>query len=293
MHFDALSLQFVAKRVRQAAPLLNMHISNNNHWGNPTMNTATTRRRFLTAACVLAVTAAAAPCAQALDWSFGRSEQVEGNGKVTRQTRAVSGFKGVALSLPGSVEVRTGGSEGLSVETDENLLPLIETVVEDGTLKIRAKKNTNIRTRNLKFVVQAHALDRLSLGGSGNIDADTLRGDRVHFDIGGSGSIKVGKVEGDSVSVNLGGSGNLKAIEGNARNLSVSIGGSGDVDLGHVRSDTARVSLAGSGDATLWVRNELSLSTAGSGDVNYYGDPRVSKSSVGSGTARRLGAAPN
>jgi hypothetical protein len=73
----------------------------------------------------------------------------------------------------------------------------------------------------------------------------------------------------------------------------VSIGGSGDVDLGHVRSDTARVSLAGSGDATLWVRNELSLSTAGSGDVNYYGDPRVSKSSVGSGTARRLGAAPN
>jgi hypothetical protein len=293
MHFDALSLQFVAKPVRRAASLLNMHISNNNHWGNPIMNNATTRRRLLAAACALAFTAAAAPHAQAWDWSFGRSEQVQGNGKLTRQTREVSGFKGVALSLPGNVEVRTGGSEGLSIETDENLLPLIETVVEDGTLKIRPKKNTNIRTRNLKVVVQARALERLSLGGSGNIDADALRGGQVSLAVGGSGTIKVGRIEGDSINVNVGGSGDVKALEGSARNLSVSIGGSGDVDLGHVRSDTAKVSLAGSGDATLWVRNQLSISTAGSGNVDYYGDPQVSKSSVGSGTARRLGAAPN
>jgi hypothetical protein len=257
-----------------------------------TKNTPPGRRRLLLGACALAC-AGVATYATAGFLDRGSSEPVRGNGSVRREARDVGSFSGVAMGLAGRVDVRRGEREGVTVEADDKLLPLIETVVENGTLEIRAKRGTSIRMRDLKIVVQARELDHLALGGSGSIDADRVNGARVHFDIGGSGSIKVGKVEGDSVSVNLGGSGNLKAIEGNARNLSVSIGGSGDVDLGHVRSDTARVSLAGSGDATLWVRNELSLSTAGSGDVNYYGDPRVSKSSVGSGTARRLGAAPN
>jgi hypothetical protein len=249
-------------------------------------------RRLLCAACALAFIAAA-PQVQAADWGFGKNEQVQGSGNIKRQAREVGHFSGVALALPGHVEVRSGAAaEGLSIETDDNLLPLIETVVEDGTLKIRGKKNTHPRTRNLKIVVQARELDRLAVAGSGDIDADAVRGKRVRLDIGGSGSIKVGKAEGESLSVNLGGSGDLKVEEGSAPTLSVSIGGSGDVDLARVRTDSASVTVGGSGDATLWVRNKLSLTVAGSGNVNYYGDPQVSRSVVGSGEARRLGTAP-
>jgi hypothetical protein len=226
------------------------------------------------------------------DWSWGSRETVQGNGNIKRQARQVTGFSGVALSLPGQVEIRSGGSEGLTIETDDNLLPLIETVVEDGTLKIRNKNKVNIQTRNLKIVVQARELDRLALAGSGSIDADRVSGARVKFDVGGSGSIKVRKAEGQSINVNLGGSGDLKVDEGSARSLSASIGGSGTVDMARVRLETASVTVAGSGDATLWVRDSLSMTVAGSGDVNYYGDPQVSKSVVGSGNARRLGAAP-
>jgi hypothetical protein len=233
------------------------------------------------------------PAALAGDWSWGSRETVQGNGNIKRQARQVAGFSGVALSLPGQVEIRSGGSEGLTIETDDNLLPLIETVVEDGTLKIRNKDKVNIKTRNLKIVVQARELDRLAMGGSGSIDADRVTGSRVRFDIGGSGSIKVRKAEGDSIDVNLGGSGDLKVAEGAARSLSASIGGSGTIDMARVRVDKANVTLAGSGDATLWIRNSLNLTVAGSGDVNYYGDPQVSKSVVGSGGAKRLGAAPN
>jgi hypothetical protein len=253
--------------------------------------------RRLLAACVLACAATAMTTAMtapavAADWSFGRSEQVQGNGNIKRQVREVGHFSGLALALPGQVEVRTGNVESVTIETDDNLLPLIETVVDDGTLKIRNKNKVNIRTRNLKIVVQTRGLDRLALGGSGSIDADRVQGSRVQFDVGGSGSIRVGKAEGESVSVSLGGSGDLKVNEGGARSLSATIGGSGTVDMARVRLDKASVTVAGSGDATLWVRDSLSLSVAGSGDVNYYGDPQVSKSVVGSGGARRLGAAP-
>lgn len=255
------------------------------------MNTTASRRRFLTAACALACVAAA-PHAGAADWSWGRGEQVTGNGNIKRQAREAAHFTGVALSLQGKVEIHSGGPEGVTIETDENLLPLIETVVEDGTLKIRARRGSNLRTRNMKFIVQARALDRLALGGSGDIEADVVRGPRVKFDIGGSGTIKVARIEGESVSVSMGGSGDLKAADGTVRSVSISIGGSGNVDLGHVRAESASVTVAGSGDATLWVRDNLSLTAAGSGDVAYYGDPQVSKSVVGSGGVRRLGPAP-
>jgi hypothetical protein len=249
-------------------------------------------RRYVIAACALACIAIA-PQAIAADWNWGKSEQVQGSGKIQHQARDVAHFDGVAMSLPGNVEIRSGSErEGLTIDADDNLLPLIETVVEDGTLKIRAKRNTNLRTRNLKVVVQARSVDRLVLGGSGNIDADVVRGGRVKFDVGGSGAIKVHRIEGESVNVALGGSGDLKVLDGTARSTSVSIGGSGTVDLAHVRTENANVTVAGSGNVTLWVRDSLGLTVAGSGDVSYYGDPQVSKSVVGSGNVRRLGAAP-
>jgi hypothetical protein len=270
-------------------------IIHNNKQGERTMTHTLSRRRLLAAcalACAATATVISATPALAGDWGFGRNEQVQGNGNIKRQAREVGHFTGVALALPGEVEVRTGNTESVTIETDDNLLPLIETVVDDGTLKIRNKKHVNIKTRNLKIVVQTRGVDRLALGGSGSIDADRVQGSRVQFDVGGSGAIKVGKAEGESVAINLGGSGDLKVGEGSARNLSATIGGSGTIDMTHVRVDKASVTLAGSGDATLWIRDSLDLSVAGSGDVNYYGDPRISKTVVGSGSARRLGPAP-
>jgi len=251
-------------------------------------------RRRLLGACTIVFAASTLVTAPALaaGWGWG-SEQVAGNGNIRTQARQLDHFSGVAMSLPGKVEIRSnGGSEGVTVEADDNLLPLIETVVEDGILKIRSKKKVNLQTRNLKIVVQAREIDRLALGGSGSIDADRVHGARVHIDLGGSGTIRVGKAEAEVISASLGGNGDLKVDDGSARSLSISIGGSGKVDMARVRVDKASVSVGGSGDATLWVRDSLSMSVAGSGDVNYYGDPQVSKSVVGSGTARRLGAAP-
>jgi hypothetical protein len=207
--------------------------------------------------------------------------------------RQVANFSGLSLGLPGHVELRIGNTEGLTIEADDKLLPLVETVVEDGTLKIRAaKRNLNLQSKSIRIVVQARSIERLSLGGSGNIDADPLRGRKLDIDLGGSGSIKLKGVESETLAVSLGGSGDLKAGSGTTGKLTISIGGSGDVDLGRVQARSASVTIAGSGDATVWPRNELSATIAGSGDVNYYGDPQVSKSSVGSGGVRRIGSTP-
>jgi hypothetical protein len=241
---------------------------------------------------VLSALAIAVPAAPALarGWS---SERVQGSGNIKTETRAVGHFNGVAMGLPGHLELRIGNTEGVTIETDDNLLPLIETVIENGTLKIRpSRRNLNIESRRLNIVVQAKGIDNLSLGGSGSIDADPLRAARVHIDLGGSGSINIKGIESESLSVSVGGSGDLKVGGGAAPKLSVSVAGSGDVDMGRLQSIDASVNVAGSGEAKIAVRDRLNVTIAGSGDVNYYGDPKVSKTVVGSGSTNRLGGSP-
>ena len=254
-----------------------------------------TKNIIIAASLAVSALAFALPASQAtaspLDWFAG--EKIQGSGNIKKQTRELAHFSGVSMSLPASVELRIGNVEGITIETDDNLLPLIETVIENGTLKVRpAKRNMNLHTRNMKIVINAKEVERISLGGSGSIESDPLKGGAMKFDLGGSGTISVKSIEGESISVAVGGSGNFKTGGGAATKLSVSIGGSGDVDLGRVKAREASVSVAGSGEAVVWATNALSVTIAGSGDVNYYGDPKLSQSVVGSGGARRLAAKP-
>ena len=217
---------------------------------------------------------------------------VDGNGTIVKQNRQLGHFTGIAVSLPAQVEVRIGDAESATVETDENLLPLVETVVEGGTLKIRAGGRRSIDAHVLKIVVQARQIDQMALGGPGTITADTLRSPKLSLEVGGSGSIQVKSAEADAISASIGGSGSMRLDGGAARKLSVSIGGSGDLQAGKLKADDVSVNIGGSGEATVWAGSALKAAVAGSGDVNYYGDPAVQLSSVGSGRARRLGAAP-
>ena len=157
------------------------------------MSTTSSRRATLRALALSTLAAAALAGAAvpslAASWSFG-GERVEGNGSIKRQARQVANFTGLALEVPGKLELRMGERESVSIETDDNVLPLIETVVENGTLKIRpSKRNLNLRTKNLKIVVNARQIERLALGGSGSVDADRLRAPRLNIDLGGSGGI--------------------------------------------------------------------------------------------------------
>ncbi|MEO7495418.1 MAG: head GIN domain-containing protein [Massilia sp.] len=258
------------------------------------MSTVSPTRRALLQLTVGLAAIGAVASTHALDVDlFKGGEKVRGNGHVVVQPRAASNFNGVAFSLPGKLDIKFGTAEGVTVETDDNLQAYIETVVENGVLKVRAaRRNLNFSTKSLKIVVNARQIESISLAGSGDIAADSLRAPQLRVDLAGSGDIHLNGVDTDAMSVSLGGSGNVKAGGGRAERLKVSIAGSGDVVLGQLQSASASVSIAGSGDATVWVRNALDVSIAGSGDVNYYGAPSVNKSAIGSGSAKPLGAAP-
>ena len=248
---------------------------------------------FATALCAAAVLATALPAAAegpSLAWLIG-GERVQGSGRIVSQARQPGPFQGVELAMAGHVEVRTGGDDTLTIEGDDNIVPLIDTVVENGVLVIRpTKKNIQLSGRKVRIVVQARDVNNLGVAGSGLLEAKRVRADKLTLEVAGSGTLDIGGIEAKTVEVGVAGSGRVRAT-GTTQKAEISIAGSGKADTSRLAAQQAAVSVSGSGQAVLTARQSINANVTGSGDVGYYGDAQLTKAIAGSGTVKRLGGA--
>src|SRR4051812_13065288 len=81
-----------------------------------------------------------------LNISIGGTPTVEGSGKLATEDRKVEAFQRVRASNAVEVVVAVTGNESATVEADDNLLPLVQTKVEHGTLEIGV--TGSLTTRN-------------------------------------------------------------------------------------------------------------------------------------------------
>jgi Putative auto-transporter adhesin, head GIN domain len=222
-----------------------------------------------------------------INWSWGNAQRVVGSGKVATETRKVEGFQAVSLRSQMNVTLRQGTREGLELQADDNLLPLIEARVVDRdgvpTLELGVKKGVNLTTRHaLAVTIDLQTLRAVSIAGSGEVQGDALKVEKLAIAVTGSGDIRLKQLTAAEVAAKVSGSGDV-VLAGRSAKLSVSIAGSGDVDTHALEVDEVSVSIAGSGDANVNARKTLSVTIAGSGDVKYSGEATVKSSIAGSG----------
>ena len=210
-----------------------------------------------------------------------------------RETRDVPPFHAIGISAPAKVEITQGDKESVVVEGDEAALAEIETVVENGSLKLRQRNHDwHWNMGKVKAYVTVRALDAIAISGSGDVVAPALRAEKLNLAISGSGDMRIGTLTATKLDLAVSGSGDI-SVAGKADSVSGSIAGSGSLKAAKLEADKASISIAGSGDATLWARTSLAAHIAGSGDLRYYGDPSIRSSVAGSGRVKRLGATPS
>ncbi|MFD0975313.1 head GIN domain-containing protein [Salinimicrobium gaetbulicola] len=211
---------------------------------------------------------------QAQWWSG--TEEVNGNGNMTTESRTVSDYDRV--SLLGSMDVQlVAGKEGnLKIEAEENLLKHIITEVEGNSLKIRVEKGYRLdpsRNMEIKVVVPFESLDAVTLTGSGDIySADEIRSKNFEIKIVGSGDVKL-FVTAKDATAGVTGSGDIE-LKGSAENFDCKVTGSGDISAFNFKSATVSATVLGSGDIQVYASEELSAKTPGSGDIEYRGNPK-------------------
>jgi hypothetical protein len=209
------------------------------------------------------------------------------------EARAVSGFHAVALGINARIEIRQGTSEALSISGDDDVVPMVETLVEKGVLEIRWKNERDHPVRYKELAIELHVrdLDAIMLGGSGRIHAAKLVAASFAAHIGGSGAVVLDALEAKDATATIAGSARLD-VGGHADSLKATLAGSGELSAGKFEVRNAQATLQGSARAIVWARETLSATIAGSGEVEYYGRPSVRQTIAGSGVVKRLGDSP-
>ena len=214
----------------------------------------------------------------------------KGNGSLITKERSIENFDALKVAGSFNVELTSSKKNQLSINTDENLIEDIITEVKNGTLIIRTKKNSYLKTSNrksIKIKVPLVALKSAKLSGSGKIHSqETVESNRLNTSLSGSGKIVL-SVATQQLNSQLSGSGKIQ-LKGEAQQVAAKLSGSGSIRLQEVKAKDAEATLAGSGSIYLSCSNDLDATVAGSGRIRYFGEPagKIYTKVAGSGSIR-------
>lgn len=231
------------------------------------------------AAVVIVASIAAAACSNA---------RSEGAGATVSRNYQVGNFQQIEVAGPYDVEVRTGGTPGVSARGSEKLLERTVVQIEGDKLVIRPQQQHGFHFGwtshgQASFIVTVPQLSAATVAGSGGIKVNRVTGASFHGAIAGSGGLELASTDVQSLKLEIGGSGGIKAGAGKATNAEYDIAGSGGIEAGAVKAEQAKVSVAGSGSVQASASKTASVEIMGSGDVAISGGGKCSVSKMGSG----------
>ena len=242
------------------------------------------------------------------DDGFGllNTKRITGKGAMEKQDRDAKDFKGIDLMASADVIIKQGSAYKVIVEGQQNILEILETVVDNGILRIKFKEGSwNLNFDKLNVYVETPSVSSIVLSGSGNMTlesalnsedldikisgsgniktADGLTAKKINVEIGGSGDIKMGSTTATELKAAVLGSGNFE-IKGTGDKAEFQVTGSGDIDADDFVTKSTDAQTTGSGNINCHATESLDARILGSGDIRYSGNPPSVKSkATGSG----------
>jgi len=196
-------------------------------------------------------------------------ETIVGSGILKTETRPVDHFTIIELQNAGKLTIKQTGKERLSIKTDDNLLPLLKTEVEDNKLVLKnARDHIQLKpSKDNEYTIEVKSLARLEINGAGTITAQDLDSKQMEVLLQGAATV---------------------TLEGSAGNLQLTINGAGTIHADKLTADTATVSIPGSGSVKVHVKDTLKATIFGAGSIQYSGDPKVTKTIRGAGSVKKM-----
>ena len=118
---------------------------------------------------------------------------IQGSGVAKEESRPVEAFHALEVrsTLEVSIEVKKDAKPSLTIKGDDNIVPLVESVIKDGKLILRIKENANIRPKvALTAEIVTSELDAVEASGASTVKVKG--GSKVEkFTAGASGASRV------------------------------------------------------------------------------------------------------
>lgn len=190
---------------------------------------------------------------------------VRGSGVRKTEKRELAAFTEIETTGAFEVKVDCQKPASFEIEADDNILPLVQTEVRNGVLRISTTKSYS---SNGGIVVRVTMPDlaRIKSTGAGKFDISNLKNDE--FEIQSTGAATV-------------------IASGQSKSLTVGSTGAGKIDVHDLRAGTAEVKVTGAAAVDVYATDTLDVTVSGAGRVTYSGDPKITKKVSGAGQVRR------
>jgi hypothetical protein len=191
---------------------------------------------------------------------------IRGDGEIKTEDRPISDFSKVVVK--GGYEIKwSSGKAALKLSADENLLPLIKTVVSGHTLWIDSKEQL-APSKTITIILCSASLADMQLSGGKSFKASQISGHELKIESSGAWDI---------------------SVDGSITKLEARLAGASKLNAKSLQTQTAKLSLLGASDAHVTVTDALKVSVIGACSVVYSGNPKsVETNVIGAGSIRHL-----
>ncbi|HEX3008356.1 MAG TPA: head GIN domain-containing protein [Bacteroidales bacterium] len=206
-----------------------------------------------------------------------------------KETRNVSSFNSLDLSISANVLLKQGTEESLILEGDAEDLEKVITEVSGSELNIKTRPGSwNIGKITVYLTMKD--IKNLKISGSGSIKAETaIKAKDLDMVISGSGNINIADLSSERLSSVISGSGNINYSGSTSTNYSkIVVTGSGNINAEGLSSTDAQVNITGSGNCKVFATDKLDVQITGSGSVQYKGKALINANVTGSGKVRQI-----
>ncbi|MCK9150825.1 head GIN domain-containing protein [Methanobacterium alcaliphilum] len=209
-----------------------------------------------------------------------------GSGNVINETKTVNGFDQVSLNGIGTLIITQGSEESLTIEAEDNIIPHIQTKVDDNKLEIYYDNITPSPTKSVLFHITLRDLGSVEMSGAGKLNSTNIKTKDLTLRIEGAGEGEITNLNADNIKINIIGAGNLK-LSGNVDNQTININGAGEYNAPALTSKITSITINGFGKGTVNVSTILNAVINGGGSINYFGNPKVNQEINGAGTVNK------
>lgn len=195
---------------------------------------------------------------------------IEGSGNIISEKRAIAGNVHI-ISVSSTIQVTLLQGDSLSVvaQSDDNLLPFLETTLNGDALMIRHKDNVNLRNMHAAVTITVPQLKGIQMGGTSTLKMPKP----FHF---------------QDLQVISSGTGAV-ILQGSVRNLEIKQSSTGKIKAFDCPAEKVDIHNFGTGNTEVNVLREMFIVLGGTGDIIFKGNPLLMSSQIsGTGQLKRF-----
>ena len=207
----------------------------------------------------------------------------KGSGNIISEKRNTEKFVAINAEGPIHVEIQKGEVPTVTVETDDNIMPYVETKVSGSTLKIRLKGINRLRNSTIRVYIVAPELKELSSSASAEIeskDVITASG-TIELEAGSASKIDIA-LDAPAVTAETSSGGDIIA-RGRTKTFTATASSGSSVKAADLHAENATGEASSGASVRMFGSVSITANASSGGHVTYTGGALNVKKNESSG----------